>query len=104
LELWLNGGVPAIILIIGFLTWFAVSTFRVWSNGQTQASVLELALAQAASIVVVLLLLHSVVDYPLRMPALSVLFAFSCAYLIPMRSIEHDGKSLARAATCQRRS
>jgi O-antigen ligase len=92
LELWLNGGVPAIILIIGFLTWFAVSTFRVWSNGQTQASVLELALTQAASIVAVLLLLHSVVDYPLRIPTLSVLFAMACAFLIPQRRIDHEAE------------
>jgi O-antigen ligase len=88
LELWLNGGVPAIILIIGFLTWFAVSTFRLWSRGEPEGPVLDLALAQAASIVIVLLLLHSLVDYPLRIPALSVLFAMACAFLIPPRRIE----------------
>jgi hypothetical protein len=31
--------------------------------------------------------LHSVVDYPLRIPALSVLFAIACGYLIPPRRI-----------------
>ena len=89
LELWLTGGLPAIILAAGFLAWLAASTFRAWSDDQPGASVLDLALAQAASIVIVLLLLHSVVDYPLRMPALSVLFAIACAYLIPRRKSEN---------------
>ena len=88
LELWLTGGAPAIILAIGFLAWFAVATFRLWRGGQYGGPVLDLVLAQAASIVIVLLLLHSVVDYPLRIPALSVLFAIACAFLMPPREIE----------------
>jgi O-antigen ligase len=88
LELWLTGGVPAIILVVGFLAWFAAATFGLWRSGRPQGPVLDLALARAASIVIVLLLLHSVVDYPLRIPALSVLFAIACAYLIPQRSAE----------------
>jgi O-antigen ligase len=90
LELWLNGGVPAILLIIGFLSWFAAASIRLWRDGRPGAPVLDLALAQAASIVIVLLLLHSVVDYPLQIPTLSVLFAIACAYLIPPRRSEDD--------------
>jgi len=89
LELWLTGGVPALVLMIVFLTWFGVSTFGLWGSSQPDAPVLDLALAQAASIVIVLLLLHSVLDFPLRMTALSVLFAMACAYLIPLRRIGH---------------
>jgi O-antigen ligase len=93
LELWLTGGAPAIILILGFLAWFAVSSVRLWSSsGHPGAPVLDLALAQAASIVIVLILLHSVVDYPLRIPALSVLFAMACAYLIPWRRVERSAE------------
>jgi O-antigen ligase len=88
LELWLTGGAPAIILVLGFLAWFGVATSRLWRGGQPETPVLDLALAQAASIVIVLLLLHSVVDYPLRTPTLSVLFAMACAFLIPPRRIE----------------
>ena len=92
LELWLTGGAPAIILIVGFLAWFAAATFRVWSGGRPGGPVLDLALAQAASIVIVLLLLHSVVDYPLRIPTLSVLFAIACGFLISPRRIEHSAQ------------
>jgi O-antigen ligase len=94
LELWLTGGVPAIVLMIVFLTWFGVSTFGLWGSSQPVAPVLDLALAQAASIVIVLLLFHSVLEFPLRMPALSVLFAIACAYLIPTRNIK-DGAQMA---------
>jgi O-antigen ligase len=90
LELWLGGGVPAILLIIGFLAWFAAACARVWRDGRPGAPVLDLALAQAASIVIVLLLLHSVVDYPLQIPTLSVVFAIACAYLIAPRRTEDD--------------
>ena len=43
------------------------------------------------SIVIVLLLLHSAVDFPLRTAALTVLFAIACAYLIPGRKIDLVG-------------
>ena len=73
------------VIAVGFLAWFAVSTFKLWSSGQSETPVLDLALARAASIVIVLLLLHSTMDYPLRTAALSVLFAIACAYLISPR-------------------
>jgi O-Antigen ligase len=88
LDLWLTGGAPAIVLAAGFLAWFAVSTVRLWSRGEPEGRVLDLALAQAASIVIVLLLVHSALDYPLRTAALSVVFAIACAYLVPGRKIE----------------
>jgi hypothetical protein len=96
LELWLTGGAPAIIVTIGFLVWVVAMTFRLWSHGQPEESVLDLALARAAPIVIVLLLLHSAVDYPLRTTALSVLFAIACGYLIPPRGIEQGAPMSVR--------
>ena len=72
----------------GFLAWLVASIFRVWKSGEPEAAILDLALAQAASISIVLLLLHSVIDFPLRIAAVTVLFAIACAYLIPGRKIE----------------
>jgi O-antigen ligase len=92
LELWLTGGVAAIVLAIGFLAWLAASAFRLWRSGQAERPVLDLVLARAAPIVIVLLLLHSALDFPLRIPALSVLFAIACAYLIPPRRIERSAQ------------
>jgi hypothetical protein len=39
--------------------------------------------------------LHSVVDYPLRTPTLSVLFAIACGFLIPLCRIERSAESPA---------
>jgi len=92
LELWLTGGIPAIVLLVAFLVWLVAAIVRVWKRGEPEAPTLDLALAQAASIVIVLLLLHSALDYPLRIAALTVLFAIACAYLIPQRKIEHGAE------------
>jgi O-antigen ligase len=95
LELWLTGGVPAMILAIGFLLWFTGATFRLWGSGQPETHALDLALARAAPIVIVLLLLHSAVDFPLRIPTLSVVFAIACGYLVPPRRSE-QGAAIQR--------
>jgi len=87
LELWLTGGGPAIVLVGGFLAWLVASLFRVWKSGEPEAPILDLALAQAASISIVLLLLHSAIDFPLRIATVTVLFAIACAYLIPKRKL-----------------
>lgn len=93
LELWLVGGVPALILAAVFLTWFTIATIRVWRSG---AAGPNLALARAASIAIVLMLLHSLADYPLRTITLSVLFALACSILIPSAAAHSEAP--ARAA------
>ena len=86
------------MLVCGFLAWLVASIFRVWKSGEPEAGILDLALAQAASISIVLLLLHSAIDFPLRIAAVTVLFAIACAYLIPGRKIEHSANCLPRIA------
>ena len=54
LELWLTGGIPAILLAFAFLAWLAASTVRLWRSDEPQGSVLDLALARAAPIVIVI--------------------------------------------------
>jgi O-antigen ligase len=83
LELWLEGSWPALAILGGFLVWLAVASVRMWRRRDDNGHVLDRAIAQAGSIVIVLLLLHSVVDYPLHTTALMTLFAFCCALLKP---------------------
>lgn len=85
LELWLEGGLPALALSLGFLGWFSVASARLWRDGVPGGRELDKALARAGSILIVLLLLHSTVDYPLRTAAMMTLFALACALLIPPR-------------------
>jgi hypothetical protein len=93
LELWLVGGVPALILAAVFLAWFTMASIRVWRSGVPD---LNIAMARAASIAIVLMLLHSLADYPLRTITLSVLFALACSILIG--SAAAHSKAPARAA------
>lgn len=80
LELLLEGGAPALVMIAAFLAWFFWRVRNIWRAGEATETVY---LARAASIAIGLLLLHSFVDYPLRTQALMGLFAMSCALLIP---------------------
>jgi O-antigen ligase len=80
-ELLLETGVPGAVLLLAFLVWYARSTWRVCSVPPTGKPPLELLLERTASLIVGLLLVHSLVDYPLRTAALGSVFSFCCALL-----------------------
>lgn len=79
LELWLETGIIFPILFVLFAAWFFKSSIRAWRGRASKAN----RLARAASVVLLLLLLHSIADYPLRTQALACLAALSAACLIP---------------------
>lgn len=78
LELMLEAGAPALLIMGGFFIWFLSRVRAVWT-----AEAAPDYFARAASLAIALLLLHSFVDYPLRTHALFGLFALSCALLAP---------------------
>ncbi len=82
LELVLDGGLPALALILAFLLWYVRASIRTWREPLRTGSAVDRALARAGSILVGLLLLHSTVDYPLRTTSLMVVFAFAAALMI----------------------
>jgi len=75
-ELTLEMGAPGVLLIIVFLAWWARAVFGAWRNPDAGAY------AKAASIASGAILLHSLVDFPLRTAAISTLFAMCLALLI----------------------
>jgi O-antigen ligase len=84
LELALETGAPGLALLGAFLLWWSRRTIAVWRNPQ-HADVF----ARAATIASAAILIHSIVDYPLRMTAISVLLALCCGIMsvaAPMRS------------------
>jgi O-antigen ligase len=93
LELLLEGGAPAVLLLAAFVAWLSVQSVRSWSTSSPgQLSALDASIPRAATIAIVLLCLHSAVDYPLRTTAISSLFAFCCALLVaPVRSGSEPG-------------
>ena len=79
LELWLEGGLPAAVLMACFLAFFSTQTWRIWRPRGPYASHI---LPKAASIGVIVLLAHSLAEYPLRMPALASVFAMLMAFML----------------------
>ncbi|MGE3396609.1 MAG: O-antigen ligase family protein, partial [Sphingomonas sp.] len=77
-EMAITGGLPALILIAWFLVWAAprlLTAFRRPSNARAQR------FAAFSGALIVLVLLSSLVDYPLRTPLMSALFALGCGWL-----------------------
>ena len=84
LEFFLEAGLLGALLMLAFLIWFIYVAAQAWLAPSTTANPRETALRRAATIVLALLLAHSLVDYPLRTTALSVIFAFCAATLVPL--------------------
>ncbi len=80
LELWLETGVVGAILFVGFLYWFGRAGWRAWVS---ERKLVGASLARAGFTVAAVLLLHSIVDYPLRTIALATLFALALGVLTP---------------------
>jgi O-antigen ligase len=88
-ELALELGVPGTILILLFLAWFAAQAFSVWRKGEDRPW------ARAASIASAAVLVHSLVDFPLRTAAISACFAMCLALLADRRSpVKQDAADL----------
>jgi len=96
LELAVEGGVPAILLTLVFLWWWAGRGRELWLS----PTALEQKGALIASAAI---LLHSALDYPLRTAAISVVFAFCLAMLAGARGASRpsafDEQDQARHAT-----
>ena len=92
LELWLEGGIPAAMVLLAFVAWYFFNLYRLWRPRENSEGVL---LARAGAITCGLLLLHSLVDYPLREPALGVVFGLMCAMIavVPERHRSSRGTS-----------
>jgi O-antigen ligase len=77
-ELALETGVAGIVLMALFLAWWAVAVRRVWRTAEAGP------FARAASIGSAAILVHSLVDFPLRTAAIGASFAM-CAGLLADR-------------------
>ena len=74
-EIALELGVPGVILLVAFLAWWVTAVFAVWRRGEGGP------FARAASVASAAILVHSLVDYPLRTAAISACFAMCLALL-----------------------
>ena len=75
-ELALETGLPGGLLIIAFLAWWGRAALRAWRYEDAGA------FARAASLASGAILLHTVVDFPLRTAAIGALFAMCLSLLV----------------------
>lgn len=76
LEWLLEGGMAAAALLLVALAWFAWINLLAWRDAQ---GMIDSTLARACGLAPILLLLHSIVDYPLRTVAMMSVAAFCAA-------------------------
>ena len=90
-ELFLETGLIGICVITFFSIWLVRRSYAVWSRHKTDEDPGQSLLLRASTLIVVLLLAHSLVDYPLRTTALSAVFAVFCGFLAaPVPAPYHD--------------
>ena len=75
LEWLLEAGQPGLLLFAAFLIWYVRGLRRNWTSA-------EAALGRAGSIAIAVVLLHSLVDYPVRTTAIASLCALCLALMV----------------------
>ena len=83
LEVWLEGGVPALLLMAAFAAWLAARAYALWRSSTLGDAAIDQLLARAAMLMLVLLIVHACVDYAFRTAAIMAVFAFACGLLVP---------------------
>jgi len=100
-EFALEAGGVGIALMALFLIWYLARTIAVWRR--TRTSDPHDLLQLASTVVIMLLLAHSLVDYPLRTTAMACVFAFACGVLLkpapaPVENTAHERPKRAKRA------
>jgi len=93
-QLAIEGGLPALLLLCLFLIWWSGAALRAV---RPERSVSRRALGLAMTATTMILMLSSLVDYPLRTPLLSGLLAIACTELV--RSKRRPSAQRDRQAT-----
>lgn len=79
LELMLEGGLIAVIQFVLFLGFMVATAVKLWRLAQQGG---DIALGAASWAAIMIIMLHSVLDYPLRMLSMMAVFGFLCGTLL----------------------
>src|SRR5258706_2438722 len=82
LEVCLEAGIFGIGLMGVFALWVTKGSVEIWRSTRLGPRNIDLWLARGAHIIVILLSIHSFVDYPLRTAAVMAITAFACGLLV----------------------
>jgi len=90
LEAWLETGGVGLLILALFIAGYLYRTFKIWRTHLSGGRDIDHMLAKAATIIILLLLLHSLVDYPLRTTAMLSIMTFACALLIEPPLVQRE--------------
>ena len=78
IELAIEGGIPALAILLGFMAWYVSVSVVAWRGNASDDRVI---FARLGSTIIGMLMLASLADYPLRTPFMMVVFALSSVWL-----------------------
>ncbi|WP_129793658.1 O-antigen ligase [Sphingosinicella sp. CPCC 101087] len=92
LEWVLETGLPGLLLLATFLFWYVRGLKLSWSATES-------ALGRAGSIAIVAVLLHSLVDYPVRTAAIAAFCALCLGLMVPAPETDYTEESSRRRSS-----
>lgn len=98
-QIVIEGGILPLLLLAPFLGWFVFSGWRLWARPLESTAQL---LGRMGFVVVLLFLLGSLVDYPLRTPLIAVLMTIACYWMRDSALAAKESKSLKSSAWQER--
>jgi O-antigen ligase len=90
-ELVLELGIGGALLILIFLAWWGAAVWRIWRSAEARPFARAAAIASAA------ILVHSFVDFPLRIAAIAACFGTCLALLADRRGVPPLEKGALRS-------
>ena len=88
LELLIETGIPGMLLVVAFLGWFGMMCVRLWRGAGRDP------FAVAGAITAGMIMVHSLVDFPLRTSAIAASFAMALTMLVQPRRSANSEKQL----------
>ena len=88
LELLIETGIPGMLLVVAFLGWFGMMCVRLWRGAGRDP------FAVAGAIAAGMIMVHSLVDFPLRTSAIAASFAMALTMLVQPRRSANSEKQL----------
>lgn len=91
LEIILELGAPGFVILILFVVWWIRTSHEIWLSSSADRGLGRAA--KAASVALAAVLIHALLDYPLRTPALASLAALCAAVMIQAQGRSYPSKT-----------
>jgi len=82
LQIVMEAGLPGLALLILFIGWWGWTATRLWRAGDGESR----ALGRLGSVIILLIMLASIADYPVRTPLMMVIAAQAAAWMLLPRN------------------